>query len=153
MDSTSTNLSRLEYVSRILEASILKTTKLHKVMKAITKLDPARIPREEEYRFVDRARALLALYTGILAEDAEGRETGVSRVPDDGDREQTGVYKTVDEGQSADDWVWIDNSGEEMGIFQRPIPPHPCWNTDEAGRLPECGDMTREEYETVLWKF
>jgi len=73
MASTSRLFQDLEEVGRI-EASILKSTKIHKVMKAITKLDPDTIPLEEEYRFISRARDLLDLYMNVLAEDTEGKE-------------------------------------------------------------------------------
>jgi hypothetical protein len=74
MASTSRLLQDLEEAGRI-EASILKSTKIHRVMKAITKLAPDTIPREEEYRFISRARDLLDLYMSVLAENTEGKET------------------------------------------------------------------------------
>jgi len=74
MASTSRLLQDLEEAGRI-EASVLKYTKIHKVMKAITNLDPDAIPREGDYRFISRARDLVDLYMNVLAEDTEGKET------------------------------------------------------------------------------
>lgn len=48
-----------------LPAQVIKTTKVHKVLRAIVKL--ASIPKEEEYHFKDRATALLQIWTAALA--------------------------------------------------------------------------------------
>jgi len=50
-----------------LEGSIIRTTKIHKVLKAMIKL-PA-IPLDEDFKFKDRAHALLQKWNEILASD------------------------------------------------------------------------------------
>lgn len=59
-------LSKLESVPD-LEASIIRETKINKVLKAILKLDT--IPKEEEFRFKPRSQALLEKWNEILAVD------------------------------------------------------------------------------------
>lgn len=56
-----------------LEAEIIKKTKVHKVLKAIIKLD--NIPREEEHRFKQRSAELLNKWNSALASaDGESAE-------------------------------------------------------------------------------
>jgi hypothetical protein len=52
-----------------LEAEVIKKTKVHKVLKAIIKLNS--IPKEEEYSFKQRSSELLTKWGGALAADAE----------------------------------------------------------------------------------
>ncbi|KAF2875017.1 hypothetical protein BDV95DRAFT_626569 [Massariosphaeria phaeospora] len=66
MSNMSDYLKQLEEHSD-LEAEVIKKTKVHKVLKAIIKLQP--IPKEEEYQFKKRSTDLLAKWTGALAAD------------------------------------------------------------------------------------
>ncbi|KAK0652620.1 hypothetical protein B0T16DRAFT_505206 [Cercophora newfieldiana] len=104
----------LEELGRI-ESSILTSSKVHKVMKGIIRLDPEVLPQEQAYRFLARAQALLAFYLEILAEDGEGKEERISgalekvreeaavvKVP-----EQAPVGKMVERKSSTDQWVWV----------------------------------------------
>ena len=50
-----------------IEASIIKSTKIHKVLKGIVKLTS--IPRDEEYNFKERSAKLLEDWSKILGED------------------------------------------------------------------------------------
>lgn len=50
-----------------LEGSIIRTTKINKVLKAILKLDA--IPREEEFQFKKRSQTLLDKWNKLLASD------------------------------------------------------------------------------------
>ncbi len=59
-----------------LEAEIIKKTKVHKVLKAIIKLDS--IPKEEEYNFKRRSNDLLALWNGALAAETEPTSAGAA---------------------------------------------------------------------------
>jgi hypothetical protein len=52
-----------------LEAEVIKKTKVHKVLKAIIKLNS--IPKEDEYSFKQRSSDLLTKWGGALAADAE----------------------------------------------------------------------------------
>ena len=52
-----------------LEAEVIKKTKVHKVLKAIIKLDS--IPKEEEHNFKRRSNDLLGKWNGALAAENE----------------------------------------------------------------------------------
>jgi len=67
----STYLKKLEDYSE-LEASILRSTKIHKVLKAMIKLQT--IPRDAEYNFKKRSMDLLQKWTQILNESTEEEE-------------------------------------------------------------------------------
>ena len=53
-----------------LEGSIIRVTKIHKVLKQILKLNS--IPLEEEFHFKDRSRDLLAKWNDTLSNDPTG---------------------------------------------------------------------------------
>ncbi|KAI5466669.1 hypothetical protein BGZ63DRAFT_4417 [Mariannaea sp. PMI_226] len=62
-----------EYITMLenfheLEVSIIRATKINKVLKAILKLDS--IPREEEFHFKDRSQVLLDKWNKLMATDA-----------------------------------------------------------------------------------
>lgn len=61
-----------------LEAEVIKKTKVHKVLKAIIKLDS--IPKEEEHNFKQRSTDLLNKWSGALAADPE-HVTPVAEAP------------------------------------------------------------------------
>jgi len=61
-----------DYVSKLeafpdLEVSIIRATKINKVLKAIIKMDT--IPKEDEYKFKPRSQVLLDKWTKLLAVD------------------------------------------------------------------------------------
>ncbi|KAF1912423.1 hypothetical protein BDU57DRAFT_582678 [Ampelomyces quisqualis] len=69
-----------------LEAEVIKKTKVHKVLKAIVKLNS--IPKEEEFGFKQRSSELLTKWTGALAADepaAAPMETATNGVKHDED--------------------------------------------------------------------
>lgn len=55
-----------------LEANILRSTKIHKVLKNIIKLDPKIIPNEDHFKFQQRSKELLAIWTATLEKDGKG---------------------------------------------------------------------------------
>lgn len=61
-----------------LEADIIKKTKVHKVLKAIIKLNE--VPKDEEFKFKDRSTALLTKWSGALASENDGAATTPSAV-------------------------------------------------------------------------
>jgi hypothetical protein len=71
MPNMSAYLKQLEELED-LEAEVIKNTKVHKVLKAIIKLET--IPNEEEYDFKTRSNNLLAKWSGALAADTENAE-------------------------------------------------------------------------------
>lgn len=58
-----------------LEGSIIRATKIHKVLKAMIKLTS--IPLDEEFHFRDRAHALLQKWNEILASDPNAADKDV----------------------------------------------------------------------------
>lgn len=66
MKSMSEFISKLEGYSE-LEVSIIRTTKINKVLKAIIKLSS--IPREEEFKFKSRSQTLLDKWNKLLASE------------------------------------------------------------------------------------
>jgi len=77
--------SMSEYVSKLeehadLEVSIIRATKINKVLKAILKLPS--IPKEEEFNFKTRSQSLLDKWVKILASD-QG-ETGTTAAATNG---------------------------------------------------------------------
>jgi len=74
MDTMAEYFSSLEQLDD-LEQSVIRTTKIHKVLKAINKL--ANIPKDEEHNFKARSVALLAKWQKVLADGGEaGAEDG-----------------------------------------------------------------------------
>lgn len=60
--------------SKDIEASVIKSTKIHKVLKGIVKLTS--IPHDEEFSFKERSAKLLESWSKLLGEDASvGVET------------------------------------------------------------------------------
>ena len=53
-----------------LDGSIIRATKIHKVLKAMLKLPS--IPLDEEFQFKDRSQTLLGKWNAILAADPNG---------------------------------------------------------------------------------
>lgn len=62
-------LTQLEQFAE-LEGSIIRKTKINKVLKGIMKLD--NIPKEDEFKFKQRSNDLLTAWNKVLAKDAEG---------------------------------------------------------------------------------
>ncbi|KAI1004080.1 hypothetical protein K3495_g4129 [Podosphaera aphanis] len=71
-----------------LEVSIIRQTKINKVLKAIIKL--SYIPMEEEYQFKPRSHNLLEKWNKILADDAE-KSSGLTTNPEA--KVDKGVFK------------------------------------------------------------
>ena len=72
-----------------LEGSIIRATKIHKVLKQMIKLD--HIPLEEEFKFKDRSTKLLSKWNDILSSDGPSDEKG-----DDKDEEKPTKSKSKD---------------------------------------------------------
>ncbi|KAK5172218.1 uncharacterized protein LTR77_003856 [Saxophila tyrrhenica] len=68
MDGMATFFSQLE-AHENLEASIIRTTKIHKVLKGIVKLSS--IPKDEEYNFKKRSASLLDIWNRRMAADGD----------------------------------------------------------------------------------
>jgi hypothetical protein len=74
-----------------LEASIIRATKVHKVLKAIVKMDS--IPKDEDYQFRRRSMDILFKWKDLLAEsdvlpgEAETRHKESNRKPNGAHRQ------------------------------------------------------------------
>lgn len=93
-----------------LEASIIKVTKIHKVLKAIIKLDS--IPRDDELKFKERSQKLLSVWGKVLASDLEtpttataegGQDATTNGVKDDGEAGETASELPKINGKAEDD--------------------------------------------------
>lgn len=70
-----------------LEVSIIRSTKINKVLKAIMKLDS--VPREEEFNFKKRSQSLLDKWNKLLATDGTpAAANGVNGATDSHDGEK-----------------------------------------------------------------
>jgi hypothetical protein len=77
MKTMSDFLAKLEALPD-LEVSIIRATKINKVLKAILKLDS--IPKEEELKFKPRSQALLDQWTKLLSADEKPAGEGANGV-------------------------------------------------------------------------
>ena len=93
-------ITRLEVFSD-LEGSIIRATKIHKVLRAIIKLSS--IPRDEEFHFKKRSHDLLAIWNKTLASEPE-TPTAASGTDKDA---------TATNGVKKDDKVADEKNGDE----------------------------------------
>lgn len=131
-----------------LEVSIIKSTKINKVLKAIIKLQS--IPSDEEYNFKKRALVLLDGWNQTLANDPEasgaepsGKPNGKAKTTDSdegalGEKESGKVEVSgVDEEKSGDEEKEEKSSEEKQA--EEPV--------DEKAYEPTAEDEPAEEYE------
>jgi hypothetical protein len=79
-----------------LEVSIIRATKINKVLKAILKLDS--VPREEEFEFKSRSQKLLEKWNKLMAgETAPAATNGVNGTTESHKGEKDGKKKTDEE--------------------------------------------------------
>ncbi|KAH6997632.1 hypothetical protein BKA56DRAFT_4727 [Ilyonectria sp. MPI-CAGE-AT-0026] len=81
-----------------LEVSIIRTTKINKVLKAILKLES--IPREDELHFKDRSQSLLDKWNKLMAGDSASTPTatnGVNGKAEEKKAEANGVKEDTEE--------------------------------------------------------
>ena len=86
-----------------LEAAIIRTTKINKVLKALIKLNT--IPKDEEFNFKGRSVELLSKWTKLLGTDGTGDENGAgpsSAVEKDDKPTTNGMHKDEKELETAD---------------------------------------------------
>ncbi|KAG5995672.1 hypothetical protein E4U43_002996, partial [Claviceps pusilla] len=105
MQSMSDFITMLEKFGN-LEVSIIRETKINKVLKAILKLDA--IPREEEFQFKKRSQILLDKWNKLLAGDASSTAAngvngnGSSATPADGKKTESNGVKADGKSKSVD---------------------------------------------------
>jgi hypothetical protein len=86
-----------------LEAGIIRTTKINKVLKALIKLNT--IPKDEEFNFRGRSVELLGKWNKLLGTDGTGDENGAgpsSAVEKDDKPTTNGMHKDEKELEAAD---------------------------------------------------
>ncbi|KAH7133574.1 hypothetical protein EDB81DRAFT_105933 [Dactylonectria macrodidyma] len=94
-----------EYITMLenfndLEVSIIRTTKINKVLKAILKLES--IPREDDFHFKDRSQSLLDKWNKLMAGDAASTPTatnGVNGKAEEKKAEANGVKDSAKEAK------------------------------------------------------
>lgn len=72
-----------------LEVNIIKNTKIHKVLKAILKLD--HVPKDEEHGFKKRSDALLSGWMDAMTKEDEAGRSGPATNGDTGESKATGA--------------------------------------------------------------
>jgi cell division protein FtsN len=117
MTSMSEYLKQLE-AHEDLEAEVIKKTKVHKVLRAIMKLET--IPMEEDFNFKKRSSDLLTKWSGALASDPE--PTAANGVKsEDGEKSESAkdeappADKTTDEEKKEDTDAAITETAEKDG--------------------------------------
>ncbi|GAB0135345.1 hypothetical protein EsDP_00003687 [Epichloe bromicola] len=100
MQSMSDFIALLEKFGN-LEVSIIRETKINKVLKAILKLDA--IPREEEFQFKKRSQTLLDKWNKLLAGDASANGVnGNTNSHGDSKKSESNGVKPESESKSAE---------------------------------------------------
>lgn len=100
MQSMSDFIALLEKFGN-LEVSIIRETKINKVLKAILKLDA--IPREEEFQFKKRSQTLLDKWNKLLAGDASANGVnGNTNSHGDSKKSESNGVKAESESKSAE---------------------------------------------------
>jgi hypothetical protein len=113
-----------EYVNKLegyadLEVSIIRATKINKVLKAILKLNA--IPKEEEFQFKSRSQSLLDKWNKLLASEpappTEATANGTSEEPK-ADKEESKAHVETENGVTETD----DNKTEETSpVLETPL--------------------------------
>jgi hypothetical protein len=131
-----------EFITRLegyadLEASIIRATKINKVVKAILKL--TEIPKESEFQFKDRSKSLLEKWNKTL-ESAEQPTTSVTPLAGDeasenltNDASKDG--KVEDKHETGEKEAKSEESAADADITMRraPTKPEPVEERKEAG--------------------
>lgn len=88
MDSMATFFDKLEKHTD-LEVSIIRSTKINKVLKMIVKLST--IPRDEEFKFRERSMNILSSWKNVLDADTPGPADKNEKPPANGSKEEDRV--------------------------------------------------------------
>ena len=111
-----------------LESSIIRVTKIHKVLKAMLKLPT--IPLDGQYKFKDRAAELLGKWNEILASDTTGHSG-----EKDGDKDDDAKPET--------------EPGDEVGSTVAATTNGDAKSTEEQAEKAEAGVAPAPEEETT----
>ncbi|KAI9780827.1 MAG: hypothetical protein M1835_004425 [Candelina submexicana] len=132
MDAMSGYITKLETYAD-LEVSIIRVTKINKVLKAIIKLPS--IPRDEEFGFKKRSHDLLATWNKILASEPETPTAGPAA-----DKEEA-----ITNGTNKDEKEVVEEKAEQTkketspAVAAKPSDPAPPVDESEAEAKAEHG--------------
>lgn len=123
-----------EYILKLenlpdLEVSIIRATKINKVLKAIIKMDS--IPKEDEFNFKSRSQALLDQWNKILAADEPSN--GVNGTSSDSKAKQTHGTNGVKEKSDASPEAEKEAEKESPKATEKEAPK----DTEEASKETE----------------
>jgi hypothetical protein len=90
-------LEKVEGYAEI-EGAILRATKIHKVLKAMMKLDS--IPMDETYQFTSRSQKLLGRWNKVLADEPAPSDKDAEKKSDGGAGEEKDAEKSADKAKS-----------------------------------------------------
>ena len=127
-----------DYISKLetyadLEASIMRATKINKVLKGIGKLNS--IPKDAEYKFKERSYELLKAWNRVLA--ADGGDAGDAG--DAGDKEGA-----VTNGVSKEDKSDEDKPEREAPASEEPKKTEPTPAEDDASKAEKVAAAAEE---------
>lgn len=113
---------------RELEVSIIRVTKINKVLKAILKLES--IPREEEFHFKDRSQVLLDKWNKLMANEAgsaPAATNGVNGKSEEKKAEANGVKEGTkkEESAKAEPKPEVAEAEEKPASDEAVAPPEP----------------------------
>ncbi|KAM3089243.1 hypothetical protein ACMFMG_000848 [Clarireedia jacksonii] len=145
-----------EYVNKLegyadLEVSIIRATKINKVLKAILKLNV--IPKEEDFQFKSRSQSLLDKWNKLLASEpappasAEATANGTSEEPK-ADNEESKAHIETENGATEND----GNKTEETSpVLETPLTALPKDEVvDNEEPAPAIEETTKEMESTTL---
>lgn len=116
MASMSGFITRLEEYAEI-EVSIIRSTKINKVMKAILKLDE--IPKEDEFKFKPRSQALLEKWNKIL-DGAAASDAKTGEAAANGEEKEEVAAKTSEPEVKADTAAPAEEKTNETEAATKP---------------------------------
>lgn len=129
-----------------LEVSIIRKTKIHKVLRMIVKLSS--IPRDEEFHFRQRALDILSKWRNVLDADAAGPDekdeskpkanglnkegSAESQTKPEGEGQKEAEAKTSKEGTAESNEIMPD-----ADTVEKAQAPEPAKETPKEGGVPE----------------
>lgn len=114
-----------------LEASIIRGTKIHKVLKAMLKLQS--IPRDEEYSFKQRAHALLAKWNRVLSDNPSAGEDSAEPAATNGEAVTNGEAKPAAEDDKNDEKKDETETKNASATEQKAVEPKADAETSTIG--------------------
>ncbi|KAF4587862.1 PWWP domain-containing protein [Ophiocordyceps camponoti-floridani] len=135
-----------------LEVSIIRATKINKVLKAILKLDS--IPREEDFEFKKRSQSLLDKWNKLLADDGSGATTAPTNGVNGAAEEKkgkaaNGVKDDAREAPKADSDKDEPDKTEEKGGEEDSVAKDSAAEDKAEGAVEDKAEAAEEKTETA----